>query len=106
MPVTEVFDDAGAFVSHDAPGFGQRIVLLGLVAAPGVQVGSANAGLGHAKQHGSGFGFRNVVLFDLKGFAVFLDDNDASFHVGPSVLTVSALTVADGRYPSIRSMDR
>ena len=46
--VAQVFDDAGAFVSHDPAGGGQRVVFLGLVAAPGVQVGAADAGLGHA----------------------------------------------------------
>ena len=82
--VAQVFDDAGSFVSHDATGIRQGVVLLGLVAAPGVQIGSADAGLGHAEQHGPRFGFGHVVFLDLKGLAVFLDDNDASFHGVPS----------------------
>ena len=67
-------------MSHDAAGVGQGQVLLGLVAAPGVQVGAADAGLGHAKQHRAGLRFGHIVLFNLKWLAVFFDDNDPSLH--------------------------
>ena len=83
--VSQVLDDAGAFVSHDATGFGQGQMLLGLVAAPGVEVGAADAGLGHAEQNGAGLRLGHVVFLDFKGFAVFLHDDNASLHVGPSV---------------------
>ena len=46
--VTQVFDYAGSFVPHDPAGGRKRIVFLGLVTAPGVQVRAADAGLGHA----------------------------------------------------------
>ena len=49
--VTKIFDDARALVSHDAPSLRERRVLLRLVTPPRMQVGPADASLGHAQQN-------------------------------------------------------
>ena len=77
-PVAQGLDDAGALVSHGPSGGRQRHV--DLVAAPDVQVGAADAGLGHAQQHRAGGRFGDVVFLDGEGLAVFLAGNNSAFH--------------------------
>ena len=82
--VAQGFDDAGAFVAHGAAGGGQGDV--DLVAAPDVEVGAADAGLGHAQQGGAGGGFGDVVFLDGEGLAVFFAGDYAAFHRRASLI--------------------
>ena len=79
--LAELVDDAGALVAHGAAG-GRERPALG-VAAPDVEVGAADAGLGDLEEYVTGLGIGDVVLDDLERLAVLLQNDDTALHSLP-----------------------
>ena len=78
-------------MAHDSAVGGQRGS--DHVAAPGVEVGAADAGLGDAEDDRARLGIGNGVLLDHKGLLVLLDDDGASSSHGIFLSRVRVLEV-------------
>ena len=92
--LAELVDDAGALVAHGAA-LGRERPALG-VAAPDVEVGAADAGLGDLEEDVAGLGVGDVVLGDLERLAVLLQNDDTALHSLPPRGAPSAI-LAQGR---------
>ena len=76
--VAQHFYDPGALVAHGTAGGRQRHVHL--IAAPDVQVGTADTRLGHPQHYRPGLWFGDFIFLDYEGLAVFLAGNYSAFH--------------------------
>jgi hypothetical protein len=81
--LAQFVDDPCALVARRAAAgrHGSRVA----VAAPGVQIGAADAGLGYAQDDVAGFRVRHVVFGDLEGLAGPHEQDSAAFHDSPPV---------------------
>ena len=78
--VAQDFHHAGPLMAHGPSRRGQGHVFLGLVAAPGMQVGTADASLGHAQQYRPRLRLRDFVLLDDERLSVLFGYNYSAIH--------------------------
>ena len=94
--LAQLVDDAGALVAHGAARRRERPA--GGVAAPDVEVGAADAGLGDLEEDVAGLRVGDVVLGNLERLAVLLQNDDTALHaLPPRVAPPGILAEARGR---------
>src|SRR5215471_9576927 len=76
--LAQLCDYACALVPHDASCSRQRHIHL--ITPPHVQVRATDPGLGHAQQHGPRLWRRDIIFFNLEGFAILFADDNTFFH--------------------------